>query len=114
MTQRDHDLIGRQHEQEELDQALADVPRGSGGMLLLAGEAGVGKTQLLEVCLGRCGLVALRGQASEIATPPYGPIAAALRGWLRTHPGAMAAFGPAARFRTGGSDLSQAPTRRTP
>ena len=79
MTQVDRELIGRQREQAELDQALAAARHGAGGIVLLAGEAGVGKTRLLEACLARSELLALVGQTSEIATPPYGPIATALR-----------------------------------
>ena len=82
----DDDLIGRSDEQATLDQALAAAHHCAGGIVLLAGEAGVGKTRLLEVCLARSGLLALKGQTNEIATPPYGPIAAALRAYLRAHP----------------------------
>jgi hypothetical protein len=71
----DYDLIGREDEQAALDQALAATHDGTGGILLLAGGAGVGKTRLLEACLPRSGLLALKGQSNEIATPPYGPLA---------------------------------------
>jgi hypothetical protein len=94
MTQVDRDLIGRQREQAELDQALAAAHHRAGGIVLLAGEAGVGKTRLLEECLARSDLLALKGQMNEIATPPYGPIAAALRVYLRARPGGLAGCGP--------------------
>jgi ATP/maltotriose-dependent transcriptional regulator MalT len=90
----DEDLIGRQAVQAALDQALAATRPGSGGIVLLAGEAGVGKTRLLEACLTRGGLPAFKGRSSEIATPPYGPIAAALRAYLRLRPGGLADCGP--------------------
>jgi ATP/maltotriose-dependent transcriptional regulator MalT len=90
----DDDLIGRVDEQAALDQALAATRQGTGGIVLLAGEAGVGKTRLLEAGLARSGLLALRGQTNEIATPPYGPIAAALRAYLRIRPGGLVACGP--------------------
>jgi hypothetical protein len=41
-------LLGREREREALDRLLAGVRGGRGGVLLLHGEAGVGKTALLE------------------------------------------------------------------
>ena len=98
MTEVDLDLIGRQSEQAVLDQMLAAIDSGRGGIVLLAGEAGVGKTRLLEACLSRSGLLAIRGQTNEIATPPYGPIAAALRAYLRAYPDGLASCGPLAPY----------------
>ncbi len=98
MTQAEHELIGREREQAELDRALATASQGTGGVLLLAGEAGVGKTRLLTRCLSHAGLLSLAGYASEIATPPYGPISAALRAYLRAHPGGLAGRGPLAAY----------------
>lgn len=94
----DLNLIGRQAEQAALNQALSAVHSYAGGIVLLAGEAGVGKTCLLDACLERSGLLMLRGQASEIATPPYGPITAALRAYLRAHPGGLAGTGALAAY----------------
>ena len=94
----DDDLIGRQDEQAALDQMLAATRHGTGGIVLLAGEAGVGKTRLLEACLARSGLPALVGNANETATPPYGPIAAALRAYRRARPGAGVGEGPLAPY----------------
>jgi hypothetical protein len=98
VTQVDGDLIGRQRVQAELNQALAATHHGTGGIVLLAGEVGVGKTRLLEACLAGSDLLALKGQTNEIATPPYGPIAAALRAYLRVHPGGLASYGPLAPY----------------
>jgi DNA-binding NarL/FixJ family response regulator len=91
----DVELIGRNNQQAALDQALAAA---HGGIVLLAGEAGVGKTRLLEVCLARSGRMALNGQTNEIATPPYGPITAALRAYLRARPDGLADCGPLAPY----------------
>lgn len=88
------DLIGRQEEQAALDHALASAREGAGGIVLLAGEAGMGKTRLAEACLTRSGHLVLAGEASEVATPPYGPIIAALRAFLRTRPGGLETCGP--------------------
>ena len=94
----DDDLIGRKDEQAALDQALATAQHATGGIVLLAGEAGVGKTRLLQACLAHGAFLALPGQTNEIATPPYGPIAAALRAYLRARPGGLAGCGPLAPY----------------
>src|ERR1700761_6214996 len=41
-------LLGRRHEREVLDRLLNGVRGGRGGVLVVQGEAGVGKTTLLE------------------------------------------------------------------
>ncbi|MGQ0604900.1 MAG: ATP-binding protein [Anaerolineales bacterium] len=79
-------LIGRQREWAELSHALYSARAGKGGLLLLAGEAGVGKTRLADECLKCSGLLTLSGAASEHSTPPYGPLIAALRAYLRLAP----------------------------
>ena len=84
------ELIGRAEERAALSEALAAAQRGAAGIVLLAGEAGVGKSHLLEACLADTRLLVLRGPAQENATPPYGPIAAALRSYQRMQPRALA------------------------
>jgi DNA-binding CsgD family transcriptional regulator len=44
----DGELFGREHEREALDRLLDGVRSGRGGVLVVHGEAGVGKTALLE------------------------------------------------------------------
>ena len=80
------ELIGRAEERAALSEALAAAHRGAAGVVLLAGEAGVGKSHLLEACLADTRLLVLRGPAQENATPPYGPIAAALAATRRIQP----------------------------
>ncbi|WP_262403647.1 ATP-binding protein [Actinomadura sp. CNU-125] len=46
-------LLGRQAERAELDGLLADVRSGRGRALVLRGEAGVGKSALLQHTVGR-------------------------------------------------------------
>src|ERR1700691_3721099 len=41
-------LVGREREREVLDRLLDGVRAGGGGVLVIQGEAGVGKTALLE------------------------------------------------------------------
>ncbi len=93
-----YSLIGRQREQAELQRALAAVQQGQGGLVLLAGEAGVGKTRLAEDFLTQSGCLILKGGASETATPPYGPITMILRTYLRLRPGDLTRCGPLAKY----------------
>jgi class 3 adenylate cyclase/DNA-binding CsgD family transcriptional regulator len=90
---RENGLIGRARQLAELDGYVRAAASGRGGLVLVAGEAGVGKTRLLEESLGRSGIPVLRGLAVERATPPYGPIVGALRDGLRRTPGAFANVG---------------------
>ena len=48
MVDQAGDLIGRQFELAELTAALDDLQAGRGGLFLLTGDAGIGKTRLLE------------------------------------------------------------------
>ncbi|HSH83039.1 MAG TPA: AAA family ATPase, partial [Herpetosiphonaceae bacterium] len=91
---RDRPLIGRSRELAELGRMLAAARNGTGTVVLLAGEAGVGKTRLAEEALVQSNLLVLPGGASEDATPPYGPVVAALRSYLRAAPGGLADCGP--------------------
>lgn len=77
-------LIGRLAETERLQGALERLRGGYGSIVILAGEAGVGKTRLAEHVLAESGLTVASGQAREDATPPYGPVTAALRTYLKT------------------------------
>ena len=60
------ELIGRARELEFLDRALADVRAGGTRALALVGEAGIGKSALLDALTERAdGLRVLRGRAAE-------------------------------------------------
>lgn len=91
-------LVGREQERAALELALAGLRAGKGGFALVAGEAGVGKTRLVEGVLRVDGVVFVRGDAPEQAPPPYGPIGAALRASLRVDPCALDDCGPLARY----------------
>ncbi len=60
------ELVGREHELQELDEVLQQAARGNPQFVLLAGEAGLGKTKLcrafMEISQGQQALV-LFGQA---------------------------------------------------
>ena len=77
-----------------LEEAVGDALEGRGALVLLAGEAGIGKTRLAEEVAAASDALALRGAASPAATLPYGPMLGALRGYLRGAPGALASCGP--------------------
>ncbi len=91
-------LVGRDQPLELLRSRVAALTVGSGGTLLIAGDAGIGKSRLLREALfgstpraavvyGACGL-------SE-APPPYEPFAAIVRGIIREPNGEAALQGVA-------------------
>ena len=70
-------IVGREHEQATLRDHLAAACAGHGSLVLIGGEAGIGKTTLAEAlcreATGRHALVAV-GHCYDLAeTPPYGP-----------------------------------------
>jgi TolB-like protein/cytochrome c-type biogenesis protein CcmH/NrfG len=67
-------LVGREKERAALDRMLDEAASGRGGLVLLGGEPGVGKTRLATAILenGReRGMLALTGHASEDASAPF-------------------------------------------
>ncbi|MGI8856656.1 MAG: AAA family ATPase, partial [Thermomicrobiales bacterium] len=69
-------LAGREREQALLQQRLDAARAGNGGLVLIGGEAGIGKTTLAEsLCADaeRHGAFVLEGHCFDLAeTPPYG------------------------------------------
>jgi DNA-binding NarL/FixJ family response regulator len=86
-------LIGRERERRVLDDRLDRAADGEGGLLLLAGEAGVGKTSLAEAALGARTLRLLRSVSNEQGKTPYEPIITALRVYERLASGALGESG---------------------
>ncbi len=76
-------LVGRQREIAALRSALADTLSGSGGIVMLAGEPGIGKTRLAEELAGLAkqeGIAVSRGRSHEAeGAPPFWPWIQALR-----------------------------------
>jgi DNA-binding CsgD family transcriptional regulator len=74
-------LVGREVELRVLGEALDRVESGRPAMLLIEGEAGIGKTRLLEHALadaGARGMEVVAGRADELErTRPFGLLAAA-------------------------------------
>jgi tetratricopeptide (TPR) repeat protein len=79
--------VGRERELAELDAHLAAAAAGHGGLVLLGGEPGVGKTRLLDelaVHAGLRGMTALWGRCwEEGGAPPYWPWVQVLRAEMR-------------------------------
>lgn len=80
-------LVGREPEFAALLKRLADAGRGNGGVALIAGEPGIGKTRLLAELAARAradGWTVLAGRAYEgEGMPPYLPFVEALQPYIR-------------------------------
>lgn len=76
-------LVGRQGDLEALDDAYAETIGGATRTVLVGGEAGIGKTRLVDEFLRSLpdDAIVLRGQSVDLDrdAPPYAPILAALR-----------------------------------
>jgi DNA-binding CsgD family transcriptional regulator len=83
-------LVGRQQERDRLKERLAAAREGRGGVVLMAGEPGIGKTRLLLELADEAraqGWVVLAGCAYESeGAPPFLPFSQALRGYVRVCP----------------------------
>src|SRR5438309_1167999 len=74
------DLVGRQAELEAVRRALKEAAAGRPSVVLVTGEAGVGKTSLVRAAVQGAGSVAL-GRCIPLIGPsiPYAPWTQALR-----------------------------------
>lgn len=75
-------LIGRNRELDEFKQALDNHQNGQVGMIVLSGEAGVGKTHFVNASLIQSKFLILQANASETYTQPYGQIVSILRAYI--------------------------------
>lgn len=85
---RSSGLVGRHHERDELHQALARAAEGRPGVVVLAGEAGIGKSTLLAAELEATEATVLVGNCYPVAGEalPFAPLVQALRDLARTLP----------------------------
>jgi predicted ATPase len=90
------ELVGRERECAQLASPVADALAGHGSLILLAGEAGVGKTMLVRRVLTRSRLTVLEGVATPGGTSAFGPLVQVLRGYLRSPSGGPLIEGPLA------------------
>ena len=90
------ELVGREREFAQLASPVADALAGHGSLILLAGEAGVGKTMLVRRVLTRSRLTVLEGVATPGGTSAFGPLVQVLRGYLRSPSGGPLIEGPLA------------------
>jgi predicted ATPase len=74
-------LLGRDHERQEIEQALARARSGASAVLALTGEPGIGKTALLDYAVGRAeGMQLLRARGIESeAQIPFGSLLELIR-----------------------------------
>ncbi|PRX21943.1 AAA ATPase-like protein [Actinoplanes italicus] len=71
-------IVGRRGERQVLDDLLSEAADGSGGVVVLRGEAGIGKTALLEYATDQAGRLGMRmpstaGVQAEVHVPYAGP-----------------------------------------
>src|ERR1700754_3060645 len=83
-------MVGRHAELAEISNVWSDVRDGQASGILISGEAGVGKTRLVQECVRQVladGGEVLAGASFRISTGglPYGPILDALRRLLSDH-----------------------------
>jgi ATP/maltotriose-dependent transcriptional regulator MalT len=78
-----NELIGREIELGRLGQLVSAAVGGAGSLVMVSGEAGVGKTALARTALASAELMRIEVTASETPAPAYAPIAAILRTGLR-------------------------------
>jgi ATP/maltotriose-dependent transcriptional regulator MalT len=93
-TMANRGLIGRDQERARLVERLDCAIAGEGGLILIAGEAGVGKTLLMDELAASTKAPVLRGAAARDSTPAYGPVVGALRSYLRAVPDGLDDCGP--------------------
>jgi tetratricopeptide (TPR) repeat protein len=91
-------FIGREAESSDLEKALDRMLTGQGGIVLIGGEPGVGKTRLVRELLAKArqrGCVALAGHCYEMeGAPPFVPFVEIVEQTVRLVPqGARAAMG---------------------
>ncbi len=83
-------LVGRENDLQLLDQSMAHAMEGRGQIVLISGEAGIGKSRLIKEIksMGSEDKVVLEGYCSQAeSTHPYAPFLDMLQNFLATHSG---------------------------
>ncbi|MCC6949379.1 MAG: AAA family ATPase [Bradyrhizobiaceae bacterium] len=89
-SRRDSGLIGRAREAAMLGKLIRNAAAGRGATVFICGEAGIGKTALLDAALAGAGLVEIRAAASAVGGGPLAPVASLLHALKRNMKGAPA------------------------
>jgi DNA-binding CsgD family transcriptional regulator/tetratricopeptide (TPR) repeat protein len=87
-------LIGRSAERARLEAALAGAVDGRGSLVLVSGEAGTGKTRLIEEVFAAAREATVVHAAAVPGGSPFGPLTTAIRGYLRMEPAGLNSCGP--------------------
>src|SRR5512132_2673616 len=87
-------LVGRRAEWAHLRERLDQAGEGAGGIVLISGEAGVGKTRMVVELARYADSPVLRGRAEHGRTAAYAPLVDVLRASLHSHPAAVNGYGP--------------------
>lgn len=77
-------LFGRDHEQRETAEAMAALGGGRGAVVVIGGDAGIGKTSLLRLMHRQTSETVrwLEGRCRSYGGATYGPVADLIRSWL--------------------------------
>src|SRR5215204_5767435 len=86
-------VIGRGPQRAWLEEAVAEAATGRGSLVLLGGDAGVGKTRLVEEVASTAHGTFLRG-AARPSSPPYCSVVTALRRYLQKLPDGLEGCAP--------------------
>jgi class 3 adenylate cyclase/tetratricopeptide (TPR) repeat protein len=82
-------FVGRDSEQADIRRLLERAENGGGGLVLIGGEAGVGKSRLAVEAMAdaeRIGMLGLVGHCYEMEAPPYIPFVEMLEAAIRVVP----------------------------
>ncbi len=111
LTARIKHFVGRSEELASLDRAVAGARGGLPGVLLLGGEAGIGKSTLISEGAARAGVALYLGRCVHIGGDviPLAPLTDLLRQVSRSRPAALTTptVAPLARWLTRASDTPQ-------
>jgi hypothetical protein len=113
----DSDLVGREGELAQIDALLDRVAGGHGCVVVVSGEAGIGKTALLDALAHRAenrGFGVAVGRCAASESPPYWPWPRVLRtlGEAHEHVAGAAVGGRAALFATAADRLERSTAER--
>ena len=79
-------FVGRHSERVTFEERVAAASAGHGGLVLLSGEPGIGKTRFVREMCERPDTLVLWGGCHDGETLSYAPFVEAFTGWLRATP----------------------------